>query len=455
MDSTVSFIQSDCQCDTIFTRIFDFRGEFPYPCDMNEKDREWIEQRVLERFLRYVRIDTTSDGHSKSSPTTPGQLELANVLAEELQQLSLPNVELDEAGFVFAQVEPNLKGPAVQPPEICFIAHLDTSDAAPGKNVDPRVHESYDGKVVELKEGIVLDPEEYPELRKYKGQTIVTSDGTTLLGADDKAGLAEIMTAVEYLVGHPEIPHGTIGICFTPDEEQGLSMQRLPIDKISAKYCYTFDGAEEGTIEAECFEGYRAVLRFLGRSIHTGVARGKLVNAVEMAARFLNLLPGAESPQATDGRYGFYFPLEISGGIEETTLEIYLRDFEEAEVQRRAAALESMARAVEAVFPRGKVEIKVEKQYANLRRHLQGVPDVLTTLEQAIRDTGMEPEYKIIRGGTDGARLSELGVPTPNVFTGGHNFHSRQEWAALPAMVRAVHTAVNLCRVWAEGRAKV
>jgi len=421
---------------------------------MNEKDRTWLEGRVLERFLRYVRIDTTSDGHSKSSPTTAGQLELADVLVGELEQLSLPNVELAEEGFVFAHVESNLNSSAVQPPEIGFIAHLDTSDAAPGKNVDPRVHEKYDGKVIELEEGVVLNPEEYPDLCKYKGQTIITSDGSTLLGADDKAGLAEIMTAVEYLIAHPEVPHGRIGICFTPDEEQGLSMQRFPMDKISAKYCYTFDGGEEGTIEAECFEGYRADLRFRGKSIHTGVARGKLVNAVEMAASFLNLLPGAESPQATDGRYGFYFPLEISGGIEETTLEIYLRDFEDTEVQRRAAALESMARAVEAAFPKGRVEIKVQKQYANLRRYLQGVPEVLTTLEQAIRDTGMEPQYKIIRGGTDGARLSELGVPTPNVFTGGHNYHSRQEWAALPAMVRAVHTAVNLCRLWAEGSAK-
>ena len=421
---------------------------------MNEKDRDWIQGRVLERFLRYVRIDTTSDGHSKSSPTTPGQLELANVLIEELQQLSLGSAELDGAGFVFAHLEANLKRSAAQPPEIGLIAHLDTSDAAPGKNVNPRIHERYDGKIIELEEGVVLDPEEYPELGRYEGQTIITSDGTTLLGADDKAGLAEIMTAVEYLIEHPEVPHGRIGIYFTPDEEQGLSMQRLPMDRISAKYCYTFDGGEEGTIEAECFEGYRAELRFHGRSIHTGVARGKLVNAIEMAARFLTLLPGAESPQATDGRYGFYFPLEISGGMEETSLEIYLRDFEEREVQRRAAALESMAQAVEAVFPGGKVEITVEKQYANLRSYLQGVPEVLATLEQAIRETGMEPGYKIIRGGTDGARLSELGVPTPNVFTGGYNYHSRQEWVALPAMVRAVHTAVNLCRLWAEGAAR-
>lgn len=418
---------------------------------MKDSDQSWIEQRLLERFLRYVRIDTTSDRHSKSTPTTAGQLELARVLVEELEQLSVRDVELDEGGFLFAHLESNLKGSAKQPPEIGFIAHLDTSDAAPGKDVDPRVHEKYDGKIIALKEGVVLDPEEFPELRSYSGQKIITSDGRTLLGADDKAGLAEIMTAVEYLVNHPDLPHGEIGIYFTPDEEQGLSMQRFPIKKISAKYCYTFDGGEEGTIEAECFEGYKADLRFIGKSIHTGVARGKLVNAIEMAATFLGLLPGAESPQATDGRYGFYFPLEITGGIEETTLEIYLRDFEEQEVQRRAAALESMARAVEAVFPRGRVEIKIEKQYANLHRFLRDVQEVLQHLEQAIRETGIEPMYKIIRGGTDGARLSELGVPTPNVFTGGHNFHSRQEWAAVPAMIRAVNTAVNLCRLWAEG----
>jgi tripeptide aminopeptidase len=416
---------------------------------MNNVDRDWIEHRLLERFLRYVRVDTTSDGHSKSSPTTPGQLELARILVKELEQLPLPCVELDGSGFVFAHLAPNRIRSEQQPPEIGLIAHLDTSDAAPGNNVNPRIHENYDGTRIELRGGVALDPEEFPQLLNYTGETIITSDGTTLLGADDKAGLAEIVTAAEYLANHPEVPHGRIGICFTPDEEQGLSMQRFPIDKISATYCYTFDGGEEGTIEAECFEGYRADLRFIGRSIHTGVARGKLVNAVEMAARFLSLLPGAESPQATDGRYGFYFPLEISGGIEETTLEIYLRDFEEREVQRRSAVLKSMARAVEAVYPGGKVEIKVEKQYANLRRYLQDVPQVLQYLEEAIRDAGMEPVYKSIRGGTDGARLSELGVPTPNVFTGGHNFHSRQEWIAVPAMVRAVNTAVNLCRLWA------
>jgi tripeptide aminopeptidase len=416
---------------------------------MMETEQRWIEERLLGRFLRYVAIDTTSDRHSKSSPTTPGQIRLARILVEELREVGVSDVELDEAGFVFGRLGPNLPRGSGSPPEIGFIAHLDTSDAAPGNDVRPRIHERYDGKAIHLEDGVMLDPDEFPELLRYKGQTIISSDGRTLLGADDKAGLAEIITAVEYLGKHPEILHGPLSLYFTPDEEQGLSMERFPVQKITSRYCYTFDGGEEGTIEAECFEGYKAEVRFYGKSIHTGVARGKLVNAVEMAGRFLSLLPGAESPQATDGRFGFYFPLEMSGSIEEANLEIYLRDFEEQEVLRRVEALSAMARVVEAAFPRGKVEIKTEKQYANLRRYLQQAPQVLEYLEQAIRETGLEPSYQIIRGGTDGARLSELGIPTPNVFTGGHNYHSRQEWVALPAMLRAVHTAVNLCRLWA------
>jgi tripeptide aminopeptidase len=414
-------------------------------------EQAWIAGAVLERFLRYVRIDTTSDRHSGREPTTPGQLELGRLLAEELRALGLAGVELDDKGFLFAHLEGNLPPDVPPAPEIGLMAHLDTSDAAPGKGVRPLVHKSYDGGPIRLEEGVVLDPAEFPELERYRGQTIVTSDGRTLLGADDKAGVAEIITAAEYLLRHPEVPHGRLSLYFTPDEEQGLSMQRLPVRKVRARCCYTFDGGEEGSVEAECFEAYKAELRFTGRSIHTGIARGKLVNAVEMAGRFLSLLPGAESPQATDGRYGFYFPLEIAGSIEKATLELYLRDFEEAEVRRRSEVLGRVAAAVEALFPGGRVEMKLEKQYANLRRYLERDPEVVAKLEQAIRETGIEPKRLSIRGGTDGARLSELGVPTPNVFTGGHNYHSRQEWVALPAMVRAVHTAVNLCRLWAMG----
>jgi tripeptide aminopeptidase len=413
-------------------------------------EQAWIRERVLERFLRYVRIDTASSRHSSSFPSTPGQLELVRLLASELGELGIAAARPDEEGFLFAPLPSNLPPGVPEPPEIGLMAHVDSSDAAPGKDVRPVVHERYDGGPIRLEDGVILDPEEFPELRRYAGQTVISSDGRTLLGADDKAGVAELMTAAEYLFRHPEIPHGPLSLLFTVDEEQGTGMQRFPLQRLKARYCYTFDGDGEGTIEAECFEGYRAQVRFTGRSIHTGVARGKLVNAIEMAVRFLDLLPGAESPQATDGRYGFYFPLELSGTVERANLEIYVRDFEEGEARRRLETLRRIGEAVEAAYPPGKVEVATEKQYSNLRRFLERVPEVVGLLEQAIRETGIEPQSKIIRGGTDGARLSELGVPTPNVFNGGYNFHSRQEWAALPAMERAVEVAVNLCRLWAE-----
>ncbi len=413
-------------------------------------DRDWAEARVLERFVRYARMDTTSDRHSASFPSSPGQLELGRLLAAELRELGLSDARPDEEGFLFVRLPARLPAGRTGVPEIALMAHLDTSDAAPGRDVRPIVHERYDGGPILLEQNVRLDPAEFPQLERYRGRTVITSDGRTLLGADNKAGVAEIVTAAEYLLSHPEIPHGEVSLYFTVDEELGTGMLHFPRQKATARYCYTFDGDEEGVIEAECFEGYRALVSFTGRSIHTGVGRGKLVNAIEMAARFLALLPGAESPQATDGRYGFYFPLEISGSLERAAVEIYVRDFEDAEALRRLEALRRMAQAVEAAHPGGRVEVATEKQYSNLRRFLQPLPQVLELLERAIRETGIEPARRSIRGGTDGARLSEQGIPTPNVFTGGHNFHSRQEWAALPAMVRAVEVAVNLCRLWAD-----
>ena len=410
----------------------------------------WLRQRLLERFLRYVRIDTTSDRHSERRPTTDGQLELARLLADELRGIGAGEVELDPGGFLLARLPSNLPAGRPAPPQIGWIAHLDTSDAAPGAGIRPIVHDAYNGSVLRLEEGVELDPQEEPQLLRYRGETLITSDGRTLLGADDKAGLAEIVTAAEYLLIHPEVPHGDLQLIFTPDEEQGLSMERFPMEKIRARYAYTFDGGEEGTIEAECFEASKVEVSFEGVAIHTGTARGKLVNALEMAAAFVRLMPQAESPQATDGRYGFYFPLEMGGGPERARLLVYLRDFREEEVRRRLAVLEAIGAAVEAAWPGGRVRLAAHKQYANLARFLEAAPQVVSLLEEAVRRTGMEPRREIVRGGTDGARLSELGIPTPNVFTGGHNYHSRREWAALPAMVRAAAVAVHLARLWAE-----
>ncbi len=413
-------------------------------------EEPWLRRRLLERFLRYVAIDTTSDRHSGRRPTTEGQLELARLLAEELKGLGVGRVELAPGGFVLAHLPANLPPGRSRPPMIGWIAHLDTSDAAPGKEIRPRVIDSYNGEVIRLEEGVELDPREFPLLLRYRGETLITSDGRTLLGADDKAGLAEIVTAVEYLLAHPELPRGDIQLIFTPDEEQGLSMERFPLEGIRARYAYTFDGGEEGTIETECFEAYKAEVSFQGIAIHTGIARGKLVNAIEMAARYLSMIPQAESPQATDGRYGFYFPLEISGSADRAQLQLYLRDFREEEVLRRLAALEAIAAAVQAAFPGGRVQLHSQKQYSNLARYLEDAPGVISILEEAVRRAGLEPRREIVRGGTDGARLSELGIPTPNVFTGGQNFHSRKEWIALPAMVRAAAAAVHLARLWAE-----
>jgi tripeptide aminopeptidase len=414
------------------------------------KDKHWFEENVLDRFLRYVRMDTTADGHAKTSPSTPGQLELGRLLVGELTALGVEGAVMDDGGFVFASLPGNLPAGVHGVPEIAFMAHLDTSPAAPGKNVKPLVHRDYDGGAIRLPGGPVLDPETSPELEDYRGKTLITSDGTTLLGGDDKAGIAEIMAALEYLHDHPGIVHAPLQVIFTPDEELGLSMERFPVEKFSARYGYTIDGGNQGHIEAECFEAVKAKVAFRGVSIHTGSARGRLVNAVEMAARYVDLLPGAESPQATDGRYGFYVPMEIRGNIEEAEVEIFLRDFEEAEVKRRADVLKKMARAVEALHPGGHVKVKLKKQYANMHKYLAGDPRVLGLLEEAVRATGIEPVQEIIRGGTDGARLSELGIPSPNVFTGVHNMHSRTEWAALEAMVRASQTVVGLARLWAE-----
>jgi len=422
-----------------------------------DADDRWFEDRILERFLRYVRIETTSDRHSGERPTTPGQLRLAELLRSELAELGMERTSLDENGFLLATIpsSPDAasgrsadRSAAPEAPTIGFMAHLDTSSDAPGANVDPRVHTDYDGGRITLEQGLFLDPGEFPELKRYRGGTVITSDGTTLLGADDKAGVAEIVTAAEYLLAHPEVPHGPVELILTPDEETGFGMDLFPLDRVNSSACYTLDGDGIGTMETECFEAYRVVARFHGRSIHMGYGRGKLVNAVEMASAYVNMLPKQESPQATDGRYGYYGPLEITGVVEQVRVELIVRDFEDRECRRRLAALRALAGTIEKLYPGGRVVLEETRQYANMRQTLKKHPEAVRNLERAIRAAGLEPVRKIIRGGTDGARLCEMGIPTPNVFDGGYNYHSRLEWAALPAMVLASRTVVELARLW-------
>jgi len=408
-------------------------------------------EELLERFLRYVRIFTTSDESlaEAKTPSTPGQWDLLRMLESELKELGVEDVNLDGQGYLIARLPGNLPpGSDVDP--IGFMAHVDTSADAPGKNVRPQVHHSYDGKAIRLKDGITIDPADFPLLSDYEGQTIITSDGTTLLGADDKAGVAEIMTAVHWLVQHPDAPRGDLEIIFTPDEETGMGMNRFPVESLNSRFCFTMDGGREGEMETECFFARAARISFNGHVIHPGAARGKLVNAVTMAGAFINMLPRNESPEATDGRYGNYWPHKVEGGLESAELTVFYRSFDAEDISRRTDALKSFAAAVESAFPGGRVTVEIKEQYRNMREELDKHPQVLNKLRQAVLASGIEPLENPIRGGTDGSRLTAMGIPTPNIFAGGVAFHSRSEWAALPAMVRGVTVILKLIGIWSE-----
>ena len=403
---------------------------------------------MTERFLRYAKIGTQSDRHIDDIPSTKTQWQLARLLEQELKELGLEDVTLDEHCYLIARL-PASKG-MENKPIIGLMAHMDTAGDVPGSNVHPKLIHDYDGKIVTLSENEKLDPADYPDLGGHVGDTIITTDGTSLLGADDKAGVAEIMTAIEWLVSHPESKHGPIEIFFTPDEETGKGMNLFPLAKAKSVACYTLDGGKAAEIESECFTAYSVHAEFLGQVIHIGAARGKFANAVAMAGHFIAMLPRSESPEATDNWYGYYCPIEISGSMEKTVIDVYLRDFTSEGMERRIAAMKAFAAAVEAQFPLGKVQLTVKKQYVNMKEKLDQTPAVLEKLAEAIRRASAEPEVKPIRGGTDGSRLTEMGIPTPNVFTGGYNYHSRHEWASVGEMSLAVSTLIGLVALWTE-----
>ncbi|MBN1242263.1 MAG: peptidase T [Spirochaetales bacterium] len=405
-------------------------------------------RELAERLDRYARIETMSDRHVEEIPSTSGQWNLSRLLVDELKALGVTDVTLDGHCYLVARVpaSPGLEGK----PCVGFMAHVDTAADAPGKDVKPRLVPNYDGKPVKLSASDTLDPAVYEELAEYVGDTLMVTDGSTLLGADDKAGVAEIMTALARILKDPSVRHGPLEIIFTPDEETGKGMDLFPLKTVKSVACYTLDGSKGGEIESECFTAYMAKARFVGKSIHTGYARGKLANAVGMAASYVSMLPRAESPEATDGWFGFYAPIEMSGHIEEAKVDVLLRDFDDEGMKRRIEAVKAIAKAVEAQFPGGTVELEIAKQYLNMKRKLDENPAVLEKLFEAARRAGVEPYSKPIRGGTDGSRLTEMGIPTPNVFTGGHNFHSRHEWASVGEMVMACDTVVELIKLWAE-----
>lgn len=405
---------------------------------------------LLERFLRYVKTWTESNSENANNgvqPSSPMQMDFAKELENELKTIGITDIFVSEYAYVCARI-PATKG-YEKYPSIGFLAHMDTVDEVTGKNVNPQIFKNYDGGVLNIGNGVVLDPAKDKLLAQSKGETIITTDGSTLLGADDKAGIAAIMTAAENII-RENIPHGQIEIIFSPDEETGHGMDNVPTDWIQSKQCYTLDGGHIGELETECFTAYKSELTFTGISTHTGTARPNMVNSITMLSAFVNFLPQTESPETTDGYQGFYAPMQISGGIEQSNLTIFNRDFTMEKMQRRLDNINIFAKAIEAKFLGGKVDVKHTKQYVNMKEKLDENPLVVEKLVQAVKNLGITPTFSPIRGGTDGSRLTEMGIPTPNVFTGGHNFHSRSEWASLEQMEAASKTVIELVKLWAE-----
>jgi tripeptide aminopeptidase len=409
---------------------------------------EELAPQLLERFLRYVRVDTQSTRDRTQSPSTPGQLVLSRMLVEELNEIGLADAELDENGYVTATLPPTVDGDA---PTIGLIAHVDTSPDESGTGVEPIVHRGYDGSVLTLpRDGAVLDPAVLTELAAAEGHDIVTTSGDTLLGADDKAGVAEIMTAVAHLAAHPERPRPTLRIAFTPDEEIGHGATLFDVERFGAVCAYTLDGSKLGELQDETFTGSEAILTIRGVETHPGFATGKMVNATRLAGEILTALPPELTPEATSDREGFIHVYEIGGTVGKAVIRTIVRDFDDDLREQHIEVLRKTAEQVVAAEPRARLEIEVNHQYPNMRTYVDAFPAVVEAAEEAIRGEGIEPVRTPIRGGTDGSRLSQMGLPTPNLFTGGHEYHSVREWASVQEMAAAAATVVRLAEVWAQ-----
>ncbi len=409
---------------------------------------------LLERFLRYVKIDTRSEEDSKTFPSTEKQWDLLRLLHEELLGLGLKDTTLDEHGYVFATVPSNLPPEhAMKVPVIGFIAHVDTSPAVTGTNVKPVVHRNYQGGDIVLPGDPtkVIHPSEYPNLEKmYIGMDIVTTDGTTLLGADDKAGIAEIMTAVDVFLRNPDIPRGVIKVAFTPDEEIGKGADHFDVERFGANFAYTMDGGPLGELECETFNAFGAVVTIEGVGVHPGYAKNKLVNAIRILGDFVVRLPRELSPEMTEGREGYIHPYVIEGQNEAVKMRLLLRDFEMAGIEKQQAILRAIATEVQEMHPKARITVEVKESYKNMLYQIEKEPRLVAYAEEAIRRVGVKPKHTIIRGGTDGARLSYMGLPCPNLFAGGEAIHSLLEWVPVQVMEKAVETIVRLAEIWAE-----
>ena len=405
-------------------------------------------QRLIDRFIGYVTVDTESDPNSNTTPSTAKQWDLANALVEELKAIGLEEVSIDENAYIMATLPSNVDRDV---PTIGFVSHFDTTPDFTGANVNPQIIDNYDGEAIVLNEaeGIVLRPEEFEDLLLYKGQTLITTDGTTLLGADDKAGIAEIISAMEYLVQHPEIEHGKIRVGFTPDEEIGRGAHKFDVDKFGAEWAYTMDGSQIGELEYENFNAAGAVVTIKGKIVHPGYAKGKMVNSMHLATEYINSLPRKESPEHTDGREGFFHLYSVDGEVDHTRLQYIIRDHDKAEFEARKETMLQVAASINKELGMERVLVDIKDQYFNMREKIEPVMHIVSIAEEAMKMANIKPIIKPIRGGTDGSQLSFMGLPCPNIFAGGHNFHGRYEYVPVESMLKAIEVIVNIAQITA------
>jgi tripeptide aminopeptidase len=408
-----------------------------------------MKEKLLERFLRYVKTDTQSKPDENQFPSTEKQLQLARLLVNELTETGLMEISLDEKGYVIATLPSNIDHKV---PVIGFLAHMDTSPDMSGTNVNPKIVYDYDGGDILLNEasGLTLKTADFPEIKQYKGQTIITTDGTTLLGADDKAGIAEIMTAMEYLVMHPEIKHGTVKVGFTPDEEVGRGVDFFDVSKFGAEYAYTMDGGEIGELEYENFNAAKARVVVQGRNVHPGTAKNKMINALLIAAEFSSMLPVEQRPEYTSDYEGFFHLTKLEGTVENSLSEYIIRDHDRTRFENKKAFMHDVANLLNRKYSNGTVKLEIQDQYYNMREKIEPVFHILKTAKRAIEALGIQPKIIPVRGGTDGSRLSFMGLPCPNIFAGGHNFHGKFEYVPLESMLAATNVIIRIVEMYAE-----
>lgn len=410
-----------------------------------------MKNSVLEKFLRYIAVDTASDPESPSQPSTQKQLNLSKLLVRELKEMGVKDVQLDEYGYVMATIPSNLSSDK-KVPKIGFIAHVDTAPDAPGDNVNPQIIQNYDGKdiVINASKEMVMKVQEFPELSQYKGQTIITTDGNTLLGADDKAGVAEIMTAVEYLMNNPEFPRGEIKIGFTPDEEIGRGVDKFDVARFGADWAYTLDGGEIGELEYENFNAAGAKIYIQGRNIHPGYAKDKMINAIILGTELNSLLPVEQRPEFTQHYEGFFHIIRFDGTVENATIQYIIRDHDSHKFEQKKSLLEESITFMNKKYGEGTFRLEMNDQYYNMRKQVEPHYHIVEKAVEAMKMAGIEPNIKPIRGGTDGSRLSYMGLPCPNIFAGGHNFHGRYEYIPLESMEKATQVILNIVKLYAQ-----